>query len=608
MSVDINIPKVIEGYAQTRIVWFGGFGDAKITGDDPFSRLAQIAAKNSGGSEFSTNGESDIASLSTSKDTESPAGVCSVQLFPRRDYLNMVQPEDVLLVYGRADKVSSETLIMLVSVDTVRETRSVSGTGATITRVSINGRDLGKILMETPTIYDAAFGGLVMRDFYAQFVQAFTNSAARGGPSVVVQTMLAVYYSLKQNFVTLAIGQKFDPTDLFTSKPTNPTTTPLTPFRFPGNKAVSLFSFLDTKSFVQTPMVGAMQQRDEPTILQNASNLWSLCDMYANRLVNEFFIDTRDFVPGFDDAHKRAAYYAQKFLSKFGNASAEQSGLIDALSDSTQLASQTSQELLQTQEAGPLQSTVAIVHRQLPYDTLSFYSLPTSIVYETEVFSNDVGTGSAEIKNVFRLRLPGLVGGSSPDVFTDLQFGVTLNRDSITKHGLRRFEGESIYFWTNENTSPADVTSSFQPTYEFYLSLITTWYAYNERLLSGSMTLRFRPDIRIGTRLTFVQSRITYQTYAPSGNTTHVIDFYVQNVQHSFSPNPNASRTTLHLVRGIVREGLSVRAFMESHLFWTDQGGSLDPDPYEVVQSSDLFTSGESPDSVATTLVAPGAP
>lgn len=608
MDHDIAIPKVIEGYATSRIVWFGGFGDAKINGADPFSRLAQIAAANSGGSELSTNGESDIASFSTSKDTAAPAGVCSLQLLPRRDYLNMMQPDDVLLVYGRADKIASEVLIMMVSIDTIHESRSVSGSGATLTRVSVNGRDLGKILMETPTIYDAAFGGLVMRDFYAQFLAAFTTSAARGGPSVVVQTMLAIYYSLKQDFVTLAIGQKFNPTDLFTTAPTDPKTTPLTPFRFPGNQAVSLFSFIDTSSFVQTPMVGAMQQKDEPTLLQNAANLWSLCDMYANRLVNEFFIDTRDFVPGFDDAHKRAAYFAGKFLAQFGNEAAEQSARINALSDATQLAAQTTTELLRAPDIGPLESTIALVHRQLPYDTMSFYSLPTSVVYETEVFTSDVGVSSADVKNIFRLRFPGLVDGASADVFTDLQFGVTINRDSISKHGLRRFEGESIYFWTNEISSPASIVIAYQPTYEFFLSLVTTWYAYNERLLSGPMTLRFRPDIRVGTRLTFVQTKTSYRTNVPSGLKTYVTDFYVQSVQHSFSPKPTASRTTLQLVRGIVRDGLSVQPVMESHLFWTDQGGSLDPDPYEIVQSEDLFSSGKSPDSVATTVVAPGDP
>lgn len=600
----ISIPQVIEGYADVRIVWYGQGATLRVVENDTvvqsasidsdaFRQLAGLSTSD-GGYELKTEGESDIAGMSWSKDTESPAGVISVQLFPRRDYCNMISAEDVFIVYGRGDKHSPETLIALISIDSVYENRSASSSGATVRRVQVQGRDLGKILMETPTVYDAAFGGLVMRRFYAQFVKAFSQGAARGGPSVVVQTMLAIFFSLKQNFVSRAIGQETD--DGGTAE-----TTPLKPFEFPGKTDTSLFSFLDTDSFVQKVMVGAMLQRDEPTLLQNASNLWQLCEMYANRLVNEFFIDTRDLVSGFDSAHKRLAFYAQQFINQFGTEATDQIDQIDELSDATRLSTQTSDELLIEDETPqPNKSVIALVHRQLPYDTMSFYQLPTSIVYETETFNNNLGVSSVDVKNMFRIRFPGLVEGPNQD----LQFGVTINRESIKRHGLRRFEGETIYVWTNGRDSNNDVIQSYHPTYQFYQSLVTTWYAYNERLQSGTLEIRFRPDIRVGTRLTFVRSR-TYYTEGVAHEINLITDFYVQGVQHTYSPRANSSRTTVTLVRGINRDGLSVQAFKESHLFWTNEGAALDPDPYEVVVSEDLFGAVKGPDSVPNADLSP---
>ena len=600
----ISIPQVIEGYSQVRVIWFGQGASLRVNTNtkvvqtavvdsDAFRQLSGLSSSD-GGYELATNGESDLAGLDWSKDTESPAGVMSLTLYPRRDYLNMITPEDILLVYGRADKHSNEVFIALISVDSITEPRGVASQGATTRRVQVQGRDLGKILMGTPTVYDAAFGGLVMRRFYAQFVKAFSQGAARGGPSVVVQTMLAIFFSLKQNFVTRAVGQETDDQG-------TPETTPLRSFEFPGKSGTSLFSFLDTELFVQKEMVGAMLQRDEPTLLQNASNLWALCEMYANRLVNEFFIDTRDLVPGFDSAHKRLAFYAQQYIAQFGNEAIEQSSQVNELSDAMRLEAQTSNELLiedDNQQAN--RSVIALVHRQLPYDTMSFYQLPTSIVYETEVFSDSTGYSSIDVKNMFRIRFPGLVEGPNQD----LQFGVTINRESIKRHGLRLFEGETIYVWTNGRDSNNDIVKSYHPTYQFYQSLVTAWYAYNERLKSGTIVARFRPDIRVGTRLTYVRSRTYYVDGAPQ-TTNLITDFYVQGIQHSYSPDPNQSRTTITLVRGINRDGLSVQAFRESHLFWTNEGASLDPDPYEVVVSEDLFGAVNGPESVPNADLAP---
>lgn len=590
MSDDFEIPPVFESYSRLRVVWFGESTSLTVVvGEETFTeahstnavdRLSALMQHGltTGGVELATDGESDIAGASWNKDTESPAGVFSLTLYPRKPYNNMISPEDVLLVYGCGDKSTEETLIALVSVDAINESRQATSSGATTVRFSVQARDLGKMLMETPTVYDSAFGGLVMRQFYSQFVQAFTLGIAQGGPSLVVQTILAIFFSLRQNFVTRAVGQAINPFQLQTEQldRMSLTATPMRMWTFPGDPSRSLFSFIDTSSFVQTPMVGAMLA--PATLLQDASNLWQLCEMYSNRVVNEFFIDTRDLVAGYDAAHKRTGFFAKKFLATFGDDSVDQEQDAQTLSDAMSL-SEVSASDFEPIEAETKGSVIALVHRQLPYDTYSFYALPTTIVYETEVFQNQTGKSSHDVQNMFRIRFPGMVEG----VTQDLQFGVVLNRKSVEKHGLRRYEGESIYPWTNVKQATAegrDIIKSYLPTFEFYRSLVTTWFAYNERLVSGSMTLRFRPDIRCGTRLTFVKKVNSY---------LHVTDFYVQRVSHTYSPNAGQSRTSVDLVRGIERDGLRVEPHQESHLLWSDKGGSLDPNPYEVVQSEDLL-------------------
>lgn len=542
----MKLPTNIESYATCRVKWFGRG-----------SKLTTLAEKvyqsdESTSADLMTGGYSDIAAMSWTKDLTSPAGVLNLTLFPRKDYVRLMAPEDVLLVYGKSDKTSPEKLIALVSVDSVREQRMVED-GATVVRHSVSGRDLGKILMETPTVYDAAFGGITSARFWEQFVGGFTEGKAQGGPSLVVQTMLSVFFNLQQSFTTIGAGAF----------------SPLKPWLIPGTDQ-PLFQVIDLKSFVQVPMVGSLDTN--PSLLQNAANLWSLCDMYANRVVNEFFIDVRDLVVGYDAAHKRMGELARDYLNGVSPSSAEeQEAGIERVTREMSLDALAEADFADLQYS-EVQQRVAIVHRQMPYDTESFYALPTTVVYSTECFSSDIGYASHDIVNMFRMRVPGVIEG----VAQDLQFGVHINRDSIEQHGLRRYEGETIYAWT-DTTDGLD----YALAYKFFTALVTTWHAYNERLKAGTLSTRYRPDIRVGTRLTYVKK---------NGETTIVEDYYVQQVSHNFSPEPNASRTSLQLVRGVERTGLTVEPYRESHLFIDSNGKNLDPDPYEVVISEDLLT------------------
>ena len=552
-----------EGHSRCRVVWYSHSSEAiaKVGLEPLIPGSSKVAAfnlrrlnKSGGGVELATNGESDVVSCSWHKNTNQPAGVLSVSLKPRQDYLNNVSPSDVLLVYMRSGPRDLEYLVSIISIDTVGETRIPDGRGATTHTISIQGRDLGKVLMETPLVYDAAFANIVGGlDLFPEFHKPFANEQTIGGPSLVVQQLLATFFSVTQNFVTVSQG--------FTPGVTK--TLPL--WRFPGLTDVTLLSLLDTHTFVQVPMVGATITN--PTMLQNANNLWSICSMYANQLVNEIFVDVRDLVTNANASVLQAANHARQYLEGFGDSKANLTVALNQEIDEALLPKNVEAKARVIND-----SVFALVHRQMPYDTLAFYALPATTVWETEIFDSNINKSSHEVYNFFRIRMPGIV----ENLEQELLFGVTVNRQSIAKHGLKRFEAETIYPFVTQNGG-----ASFKPMFEFYMSLLTTWHAFNENMLSGSISMRLRPDVRVGTRLTLVRSHLSQ---------LEAIDFYVQGVQHTFSPAPGGSRTTVQVVRGVVR---SKPARDEGALFWSNEGRALANDPYEVVTPKGIFGSNK---------------
>lgn len=598
----LAIPRVHESYALARVVWYSHLsGEVAPLSEEAFDALANLNAirnasreKNwSGGVELATNGESDVAGLQWSKDTQTPVGVLGLTLLPRKDYLSLIQPDDVLLVYLQGDKVASEYLLALISVDSVDEGVTVVN-GTEVTRINVQGRDLGKVLMETPTVFDAAFGGLVISQFFQEFLSAFSLPLVQGGPSTIIQVMLSIYYSLRQNFVTVGIGKQVPDSDAVSVASTG-STAPLRTFQFPGHPTASLLSFLDIATFVQVPMVGALLA--PATLLQSGANLWSLCDMYANRVINEFFVDVRDLVEGHNDVIERLQDEAETFMSGAGASDdvANQKRIKSTLNKSLvpQSDAPDTAEFIQQQTNDKAvfntqaNQVIALVHRQMPYDSVSFQMLPGVTVYETEVYDTHITRATHDIRNLFRLRIPGIVEptvNTSQGVNQDQVFGLTINRDSIRKHGIKLFEGETIYPYVSIDTSNPSARV-IAPTFDYVMGLVTTWYAYNELMFSGTLTCRLRPDIRIGMRLQFVRSRHgKYQ----------VFDFYVQAVQHSYSPQPGSSRTTVQLERGIFRaDGLVMNEDqLEGSLFWDANGRNLPQDPYEIVIGEDQIVVG----------------
>ncbi len=582
------------GYSLSRVVWYSQpsinkrFVGGRLAYDKsnpaeslggvelPIPRKNLRAFEGNGGVQLETGGESDVESISWHKNLSEPCGVLSVTFKPRFDYGKEIQPDDVLFVYLKGDKTSKEYLISVLSVDVVAKTRTVTANGATVAAVQLHCRDIGgKVLMDTPTIYDPVAGSTYTGDFYAEFSNGFTDKATYiGGPSQLVQGILNTFYAITQSFVLKGLGK---------DAPSN-----LLPFRFPGLLDESLFSLVDTNTYIQAPMVGAIVQN--VNLLSSASNLWSLCDLYSNKIVNEMFIDVRDVNLYGELAINQAETFAQALLLRNGvTDSREQRESIQELAASisgldpkamrdhvTGSGAVAADQRASSRLVKPENTVMAMVHRQRPFDTVSFYLLPTNTVYETEVFELNVSRSAADIRNTFRIRLTGGSGQAAAvdEVTQDVMFGLTVNRDSIMKHGIKRYDGESIFPFITEKDvrlSSGQVKLAYAEMFHFYLGLVTTWHAYNELLWSGTISMRLRPDIRIGTRLSL---------HLEEHGSTEIYDYYIQGVEHNFTPEPGGSRTTLQIVRGVVRSSSGP----ETNLLWNDRGRDFGgQDPFEAI-------------------------
>jgi len=485
-----------------------------------------------GGRLLRSRGRSDVASCTFSKDIDSPAGVFQMALYPNQDYLDIIKADDLMVIVA-GTKRGAELVVSVCLVDTVSESAPVDSGTETVT-VHVNGRDLGKVLVETSTIFDPAFGevqnGLFNEKYLNQFSQSFS-----GTPVEIVSLVWNLFYGG-------ATGNQIVDSQ----------------WRFPGAPKVPLVALLDLKTFVQAPMFGCYMP--SPIMLAEHGNVWNLMRSLANEVVNEMFIDVRDLTEGHDAAERHLEEVAAAFVPS--GEVADQQDLRDLIADTFTAGNSPQQELEDLTSVSRTPSVLALTFRQMPYDTDTFDLLPTRVVYETECDDTSFSKSSHEVKNFFRIRSPVL-----PPVAQEILYGVLINKASIMAHGIKRLEGETAYPFAGKDLSlnyaagrapKADLTPA---VYDYYVGLLALWNAYNERLYSGSIPMRYRPDIRVGQKLRYIRTR---------RGKAQVFDFYVQGVRHSFSDQPGASRSVIQVVRGIRRDRGEDRP--ESNLHW-DSGG-----------------------------------
>lgn len=534
-----------------------GYFDVKAFLNTPsLTTLVRFLAEDKNAGQFlgSRGGENDVIACNWSKDILQPCGVFSFQLkglkgrAGARTWFNIIRPGDVVVIFMddakdySVNQLFTGKMITVGVVDRCTKIEATTGEGADTTVVSVMGRDLGTIFLETSTVFDPSFAQIEQALFTEAYqARLYRKQSAAQSPVENLLTIIDLFYNERASGSQLVAAQW--------------------QFQHKLTRTVSLASLIDVSTFVQQPMFGyALIDSLSPT---QAGNVWTLMETYANRVVNELFIDVRDYSVAERDF---LAYQSDK-TSAFVTAedASTQRALVQQIRDAGVFRSAASETLSPARDASRAEQVVALVHRQMPYDTDAFMRLPQVDVYHSEVFETELSYASHDVVNYFRIRSPVL-----PPEFQEATYGIKVNVGSVYKFGIRRMEPETMYFFASSDASSSYDTGSsrqedFTAIFDYYIGLLSTWHAANDAMLAGAMTVRFRPDIRVGMRL---------RLHVKPSVDTDVHDFYVQAVSHNFVVEPGASRTHVTLVRGI-RPG---QPTLEANLRWSKSGPALPPE------------------------------
>jgi hypothetical protein len=473
------------------------------------------------------------------------AGSLSLQLKQNRDWKNLIKPGDGLACFMsslRGDGKQVETFLGLAFVDSVDEGRAPDQqSGAMIEVASISAQDIGKVLDETSVVYDPAFA-ISENNFYTEkFISRMGQSFGLSPPEMIL-TLVDIFFNAAatrdDNISEFIRGQ----------------------WRFPGAEDVPIASLIDFERFVQVPLYGYNVPNSLP--FSDAGNVWSMLSAYSNACVNEMFVDVRDL----DQAAAASMKYQEDLAANFVDPTdvqdqrAVRSEVARHFRDLRRgfAAADAAPSTYTTIVTPPEETAIALVFRQRPYDTGSFFALPCSTIDESEIVQSNFSRSMQGARNFFRFSSTPVI----PPYLQEALFGIVVNKESIARFGLRRQEIESIYVLGDskgafEYDRGKQGNVGFEAAFQFYVDLVATWNAFNERMLGGSALLHFRPDIRIGTRVAIRRRK-------PSGR-VEVLNFYVQNVRHSFVYLPGQSSTALTLTRGFDKEA----GGPESATYWT---------------------------------------
>lgn len=518
---------------------------------------------------YSGRKQNDVVSCSWRKVVEGSdtTGVCMVQLKSDKGWEDVIIPGDALFVFMTSyagTKNRKTVLTSIVFVDTVGATTSVDNNGATIRTIMVSARDVTKIFAETSTIFDPALAAIDQFFYTPAFIERADQRFGLS-PLEMVFIIIDILYNAIPNDTNVAIARYIQ-----------------MQWRFPGVEQVPIASLIDFSTFVQAPMFGYCVS--SPVDFTSAGSALSLIQAYQNDCVNELFFDIRDFNYESVDAARYQEDIASAFIDptdtdrqrKQRDDVALRMKNLAAGFTSSDAAPATSTASTIITDNGDRQnsSALAMVFRQRPYDTNTFMRLPLSVVDETEVLQFSPTRSYQDVFNFFHVN----AAPTLPMEMQELTFGIKVNPKSISRFGLRRRDIETRYpfstraateDWSTGKSSMLDLDTTFL----YYIDLISTWEAFNERFLAGSLVCNFRPDIRVGTRLQFnfkVRGSQCSQYY------------YVQGVRHAYSENPGSSQSVLTLVRGFAA-GVDISSAPEANLFWTKEGGVLPViNPYEI--------------------------
>lgn len=507
---------------------------------------------------LSQGGYSEVIQCSWAKDTGGSPGAFTFTSKTRRNYLKIIKPGDLIFIFmdgeGSPEREdwASGVLLTVGIVDRIAESTSV-GDGATSRAYTVNGRDLGVVFAETSTVFDRAWASVVQALFTGEFFSETMNKASR------------VDYSPPQHIWHLL--------RLFYDSEITKSAMLTTQWTMQGvNAGVTLTSLIDVTTHVQAPMFGfALGQGYD---LAGAGNVLNLIRAWSNGVINECFFDVRDVTPESLKVVRHLEAVASKIvdISDYGPIRTHRAAM------------RQSKFFYAADETSSGAQVMSMVLRQLPYDKGAFESLEAHEVYETETFDTEFGRSAHDTFNMFRIQFPDL-----GDNYQELAYGLHVNPVSINLHGVRRLESETKYcFLSSKHAVSYEEGKAksipWTDLHKRYLSLLSTWYACNDRMLSGTVSLRFRPEIRCGTRLLLHKDGTIYA-------------FYVQAVSHQFSTGFGESRTMLTVVRGVDTR----KNELENNLTWPESPTDWPVvvlTPAELVQASTKTKPKAKPEAV----------
>jgi hypothetical protein len=178
-----------------------------------------------------------------------------------------------------------------------------------------------------------------------------------------------------------------------------------------------------------------------------------------------------------------------------------------------------------------------------PFTHEAFTKLHAVEVDATEVNQEDLRLSDSDTQNWIRV-FPEAAWLNHESVAV-LNVGYT-NPKSVNRSGFRKLEPVTNAF--ADFSQPIVDSKMGVPSglLEEYTALLTEWYGQNDELFDGTMSMRLRRDVRVGTRLDYSNRR--------SGER---LSFYVEGVTHSFA-YPGGASTSVNLTRGVERASDSV--------------------------------------------------
>lgn len=474
-----------------------------------------------GAKEIASKGNSDVINFQWTKDITAPTGHLSMHIVPRDNYLygpHRIKPDDLLVVQADAGDGTVVRDIAYLLVDRINESAVVDGNGGERRVIVVACSDFGKVMENTCLVLDAGIEKFVrtqLQEIQAGATLQATLLKHANGNAVIPNQMV---YDLFQLLMKNQVSQ----------------------FKLPNSS--ENFSNLVKFDQMQSVMIGSFVIANLFGFDANA-RMWGLMKMYSNEILNELFVDIRDENTEYIQSADKLA--RQLIDTRFqGETFTELQ--TDTPENETQTGTIDASEIDRfddTDTPARKASKLQLVHRQRPYDRASFEKLPEVVVYQTECTQLDLGLASHEVYNTFRVW--GLLPGGT--VLPPDRLLLRTHKESISRHGIRRYEPETMYVFPNakvaadQSKAENGVSSSaFSTLLRVYTDILTIWNASNEDHFAGTITTRFRPDIRIGLRLKLIRS-----------TDNSVIEGYIQSVSHNyFAGDKQQSITTISFIRG----------------------------------------------------------